>query len=44
MKSGWRILIDKFSICARIMRDKYVRDNNFSELQKRMEIQLCGKK
>ena len=39
-KLGWRILIDKNSIWARIMWDKNVTDNNFSGFPRRM----CGKK
>ena len=34
-KLGWRILVDKDSIWARIMWDKYVKDNNFFRIQKK---------
>ena len=34
-KLGWKILIDKDSIWAMIMQDKYVTDNNFFRIQKK---------
>ena len=35
VKLGWRILTNKDSIWARIMRDKYVKDNNFFRIEKK---------
>ena len=42
-KIEWRILMDKDSLWARIMRDKYVKGNNSLASQKK-EIPLFGKK
>ena len=33
-KLGWRILTYKVSIWARIMREKYIKDNNFFKISK----------
>lgn len=43
-KLGWRVLIDKDSIWVRIMRDKYVKNNNFfHDSKKKIETLLFGK-
>ena len=34
-KLGWRIFTDNHSISARIMRDKYIRNNNFFRITKK---------
>ena len=36
--------MDNNSIWTRIMQDKYIKNNNFSISQKRLEIRICGKK
>ena len=35
IKLGWRILTDNDSIWAKIMRDKYVKNNNFFRISKK---------
>ena len=43
-KVGWRIVMDNDSIWARIMRDKYVKNNNFFRISKKEGDPLFGKK
>ena len=43
-KLGWRILPDNDSLWASIMRDKYVKNNNFFMIPKKLITLLRGKK